>query len=137
MMKFDISDWTRRHNLLMKELYAAVGAGYKLAGLKEIEDKKYRLLSIQQLIKEALRVAGVEKVGFLSDTRKRPMTDIRCIVCYEARIRGYSLHEIATTIKRDHSTVLYYLNRYEGYKMDEKFDKLAILIQDALKQSNF
>lgn len=68
-----------------------------------------------------------------SGCRKHRFAFVRMIVSKLMRDERYSLNDIGRLLNKDHTTILYYLGRYDDmYKYDKKFrgiaDKITMLI---------
>jgi chromosomal replication initiation ATPase DnaA len=125
-----VIDWIRRQNALMKELYDAIGAGFTPAGFTVAQDKEYRNFKLRQFIQRALECENLSPNEFFGQSRTKPLGRMRIIICYEARLAGYSLKEIGNAICRDHSTVLYAAGRYEAHMNYQDFEQVAKRIRE-------
>jgi chromosomal replication initiator protein len=63
-------------------------------------------------------------------SRRHRITFARMILVYYMRKEFWSLNEIGKKMQKDHTTILYYLNRYKDlYKYDKDFKRLADKIE--------
>ena len=61
------------------------------------------------VIREMLRYANADVEALVSRCRKRDIMDLRRAVCWSLYRCGYTVVEIATIIRRDHSTVSHHI----------------------------
>jgi len=71
-----------------------------------------RLPEVDAIAAAAIKVYGIDAADFWSFRRYEPVATARHVTCYLARrYTAYSLPEIGRAVGRDHSTVLYSVNR--------------------------
>ena len=66
---------------------------------------------IDGAIERSARTFGVTVDAILSPNRRRENVDARAVVCYVARLLGYSYVAIGKRLDRDHSTVMHACGR--------------------------
>lgn len=68
-----------------------------------------------------------------SDSRKEPLPDVRKIIAFELRSQGYTFHEMAKLMNKHHSSIIFYVNQYEGLVKYNKGFREKVEIVERLK----
>lgn len=66
---------------------------------------------IEAAIERSAQTFGVTVAAILSPSRVRENVDARAVVCYTARLLGYSYVAIGHKLDRDHSTIMHACSR--------------------------
>lgn len=79
-------------------------------------------------------VFNVDLNDLRSGDRGRKIVDLRIIFSYMCRCMGIPLISVAERINRDHSTIVYYLGKYDDlYDIDADFRSKADRLSEMLK----
>ena len=73
--------------------------------------KKPNSTILVNLLIDICKVTGISVDGVLKKNRSGEFVIARQLYCYYARLMGFGLAEIGMIINRDHSTVLYSINK--------------------------
>ena len=86
-------------------------------------------------IKQAItNVTGVSFVDIVGPIRERRHVYARMIFAHYCRATGATVVRIADEMKRDHSTVIYYLRKYDGdYQYNRQFRGIADNVKGLIK----
>lgn len=84
-------------------------------------DSKWGIIS---RVCNRLNVSYLEVSG---SSRKSAITPIRFILAHELRKHDITLERIGQIMKRNHATVIYYLNQYEALKSTKDKDFMEML----------
>lgn len=92
-------------------------------------------VDFQGLINTVCSTAGIKPYQVQDRSRYRKIVDARMIVSKELRKFGFSLVSIGSILERHHSTVHYWLNRYDDlYQYDNDFRALADACADNIEE---
>jgi hypothetical protein len=88
-------------------------------------------------LKQAIsEVMGVQFYEIANDSRRRRIVYARIIYAYFCREQGATVTDIAAEVRRDHSTVIYYLRKfYDDRKYNKIFRDFANRVEVAISQS--
>ena len=82
-------------------------------------------------------VNNVLGVDINKNIRKRPFVNSRIIYSKILKDRGYGYVIIGKSLNKDHSTIIHYIQQFEGIiYQDEKFAKNYIMCKDAFMKDN-
>jgi chromosomal replication initiation ATPase DnaA len=72
-------------------------------------------------------VCGAEiELNFVNQSNKRKYLYPRIVVAYHLFTQGWRIVDIGYVLNRDHSTISYYIKRYDDeYRYNEEFRNLA------------
>lgn len=85
---------------------------------------------LKSFISTVISAFGVSMNDIQSKCRKAELCDIRMILTYEMRQGGYTYARIGEILNRDHSTIMWNFNNYEGRILyDENFKKKVLLVE--------
>lgn len=100
------------------------------SSIKKMEDDIINLL--QECMKESF---NIDFENLKIDSGKSKKVDFKCIFCYNCWNLGVSTISIGKRINKHHSTVFYYINKYEDlYEYDKDFRELADRFNNKLKE---
>lgn len=89
-------------------------------------------IEIKEAIAEAMGISFVDMIG---PDRKRIQVDARTIFAYYCKKKGASHQQIGDEIKRDHSTINYYLRQYKDlYSNNPEFRERVKAVENALSK---
>lgn len=88
-------------------------------------------MKFEELLDRVCQVCGAIVVNnFRNKSNKRDYLFPRMIVAYHLRTQGWTVSDIGRVLNRDHSTISYYLKKYDDeYRLNEDFRNLADEIQ--------
>ncbi|MDR1652898.1 MAG: DUF4406 domain-containing protein [Prevotellaceae bacterium] len=105
--------------------------------IAELTDKKiiYQEIPVFFALQQAIyEVMDVSFYDIVSENRKRNNVYARMIYAYFSKKRGATITGIATEIRRNHSTVIYYLKKFEDeMKYNSFFRGIVNIIEIAIK----
>ena len=102
----------------------------ELLGKNMIYEETTVFVELKQAISE---VMGIPFYDITGGSRKRNIVFARMIYSHLCNKQGESITNIATEMKHDHSTILYYLKKYsEDYKYNKKFREVADEVNNKL-----
>ena len=84
-------------------------------------------MKYEELIERVVSVCGLDVgLNFTKKTNRRAYLYPRMIIAYHLRTMGWTIYNIAYMLNRDHSTIMYYLKKYDDeYRFNEDFRNLA------------
>lgn len=100
----------------------------------KIRHENKEALRIQNAIHE---VTGMKFTEYITKSRKRDGFYARMIFVYHCRRNKMKLKQIAQFVRRDHSSLLHLLNKYEDdFKYNPQFRDLATRVDDILNKTS-
>lgn len=105
-------------------------------------NKKVTLLSrpfattdyVEKVFNAILLATGFTKESLASSSRKGEMVLVRHILFYLLKNKGYSLTNIADLVNRDHSTVIYALNKMKNWQHLPNLYKNELLLKERIEK---
>ena len=84
-------------------------------------------MKFEELLDRIYQVSGaIVGNNFREKSNKRAYLFPRMIVAYHLRTQGWTVTNIGCMLNRDHSTISYYLKKYDvEYRLNEDFRNLA------------
>ena len=84
-------------------------------------------MKFEELLERVTDVCGaIVGNNFRNKSNQRIYLFPRMIVAYHLRLMGWTLLDIGYMLNRDHSTIIYYLKKYDDeYRLNEDFRNLA------------
>lgn len=84
-------------------------------------------MTYEEIRNRVTDICGVDVgLNFTKKSNKRAYLYPRMIVAYHLRTQGWVYEDIAYMLNRDHSTVIYYLKKYDDeYRYNAEFRNLA------------
>jgi hypothetical protein len=105
----------------------------ELTGKTIIYENVPVFVELKQAISE---VMGVSFYEIVNDSRERNHVYARMIYAYFCKEQGATVTDIAAEMRRNHSTVIYYLRKFEDdRKFNPKFREIVNRIEIALSQA--
>lgn len=85
--------------------------------------------TLDEILREVCKRLGVTKASVISDSRRMELVRARHLYCLIARrYTRHSFTEIAEVIERDHSTVIFAVNKLSAYMtLREEIDYLDVV----------
>jgi len=107
----------------------------ELLGKNMIYEDTTVFVELKQAISE---VMGIPFYDITGGSRKRNIVFARMIYSHFCNKQGESITNIATEMKHDHSTIIYYLRKFkDDYKFNPKFREIVNRIESTLSKTNF
>ena len=107
----------------------------ELLGKNMIYEETTGFVELKQAISE---VMGIPFYDITGGSRKRNIVFARMIYSHFCNRQGESITNIATEMKHDHSTIIYYLRKFkDDYKFNPKFREIVNRIESTLSKTNF
>ena len=92
-------------------------------------------VDVKNAISEVMEISFTEITG---DSRNRNIVFARMIYSHYCKQRGEAITSIADEMKHDHSTIIYYLKKFDDdYKYNPKFKEIVNRIESILSKTNF
>ena len=124
-----LSDWKCSKGATLEKTIA------ELTGKEIIYQEVTVFAELKQAISEVMGISFYDIVG---NSRKRNVVYARMIYAFFCREKGESITDISTEMKHDHSTVIYYLRKFnDDYKFNPKFREIVNRIENNLSKTNF
>jgi hypothetical protein len=122
-----LSDWNHSKGATLEKNIA------ELTGKQIIYEKVPVFAELKQAISE---VMGVSFYEIVNDSRERNHVYARMIYAYFCNEQGAAITDIAAEMRRNHSTVIYYLRKFEDdRKFNPKFREIANRIEIVLSRT--
>jgi hypothetical protein len=120
-----LPDWSQSKGATLEKNIA------ELTGKKIIYQETPVFVALKQAISE---VMGVSFYDIVSNSRERKNVYARMIYAYFSKEQRATITEISREVKRNHSTVIYYLRKFEDdKKFNPKFREIVNRIEIALR----
>lgn len=135
-----IKDNTRQLEGVVKKLHAYISIQGKIPSLSIVQgfirdvinDTRPEPIKIEKIISEVSRTYNVTENDIMSNRRTAPLALARQVAMYIAReTTDFSYKEIGEAFGKDHTTVLYNVNRIEEFLKDKPYEKE--LVDDIIK----
>lgn len=84
-----------------------------------------KLDDIHEDTKDMLVRAEMDLATIRGDNRSHPIVNVRTIIAYDLRTRGYMLKDIAIYMNKNHTSIMHYINRYDDMMIYDDFNRLA------------
>ena len=124
-----LSDWKYSKGATLEKNIA------ELTGKEIIYQEITVFAELKQAISEVMGISFYDIVG---NSRKRNIVYARMIYTHLCKGKGESITDIALEMKHDHSTVIYYLRKFnDDYKFNPKFREIVNRIESTLSKTNF
>jgi hypothetical protein len=119
-----LPDWASSRGATIEKKIA------ELTGIQIIFQEVPTFMEIKDAIAEAMGISFVDIIG---KSRKRKQVYARMIFAHFCKDQGASITEIAKEIKRNHSTVIYYLRKFlEDRKFNPGFREIVSRVETTL-----
>ena len=131
---------TRQLEGVVKKIQALITIQNKIPNLSSVQgfirdvinDTKPEPIKIEKIISEVARTYNVSENDILSNRRTAPLVLARQVAMYIAReTTGMSFKAIGESFGKDHSTVLYNVDRIEKFLAERPYEKA--LVEDIIK----
>ncbi|MDD6478246.1 MAG: chromosomal replication initiator protein DnaA [Oscillospiraceae bacterium] len=131
---------TRQLEGVVKKIQALITIQNKIPTLSSVQgfirdvinDTKPEPIKIEKIISEVARTYNVSENDILSNRRTAPLVLARQVAMYIAReTTGMSFKAIGESFGKDHSTVLYNVDRIEKFLAERPYEKA--LVEDIIK----
>lgn len=135
-----IKDNTRQLEGVVKKLHAYISIQGKIPSISIVQgfirdvinDTKPEPIKIEKIISEVSRTYNVTENDIMSNRRTAPLALARQVAMYIAReTTDFSYKEIGEAFGKDHTTVLYNVNRIEEFLKDKPYERE--LVDDIIK----
>ena len=135
-----IKENTRQLEGVVKKLHAYVSIQGKIPSLSVVQgfirdvinDTRPEPIKIEKIISEVARTYNVTENDIMSNRRTAPLALARQVAMYIAReTTDFSFKEIGEAFGKDHTTVLYNVNRIDEFLRDKPYEKE--LVDDIIK----
>jgi len=107
----------------------------ELLGKEIIYEEVQIFAELKKAIYEVMEISFSDITG---RSRKRHIVFARMIYSHFCSMKGETITSIAAEIKRNHSTIIYYLRKFDDdYRFNPKFREIANRIESALSKTDF